>query len=148
FNISGSSGDHLEYLVRNGDKVIVYSKDLGDVHLADISSQYTRVRELVEASRARDLRRGLTVTLLVVVSAIWIVSLVSLVFVANRISRPIQTLTGGISQLASGDLAVRLQSKTDDEAGQAIQAFNHMADQLQQSRERLVYLTQVASWQM
>jgi hypothetical protein len=32
--------------------------------------------------------------------------------------------------------------------GQAVAAFNLTADQLQRNRERLVYLTQVASWQM
>jgi nitrogen fixation/metabolism regulation signal transduction histidine kinase len=35
-----------------------------------------------------------------------------------------------------------------DEVGLAIEAFNNMAAQLQQSRDRLVYLTQVASWQL
>ena len=35
----------------------------------------------------------------------------------------------------------------DDEIGRAIQAFNHMAGQLKESTERLVYLTQLASWQ-
>jgi len=34
-----------------------------------------------------------------------------------------------------------------DEIGQAISAFNHTAGQLEQNRERLVYLTQIASWQ-
>ena len=29
----------------------------------------------------------------------------------------------------------------------AMQAFNHMADQLQQARERLIQVTRVASWQ-
>jgi len=69
-------------------------------------------------------------------------------YLANRISKPIQSLTEGLSQLASGNLDVRIVSTNDDEAGRAIQAFNHMAEQLQRSRERLVYLTQIASWQM
>jgi nitrogen fixation/metabolism regulation signal transduction histidine kinase len=43
---------------------------------------------------------------------------------------------------------VRLPQRGNDETGRAIGAFNNMAEQLQQSRERLVYLTQVASWQM
>ena len=34
-----------------------------------------------------------------------------------------------------------------DEVGRAVEAFNRMADQLQQSRERLVHLTRMASWQ-
>jgi two-component system nitrogen regulation sensor histidine kinase NtrY len=35
-----------------------------------------------------------------------------------------------------------------DEIGLATEAFNRMAAQLEQSRERLVYLTQLASWQV
>jgi nitrogen fixation/metabolism regulation signal transduction histidine kinase len=31
--------------------------------------------------------------------------------------------------------------------GNAVEAFNHMAEQLRRSRERLVYLTQMSSWQ-
>jgi nitrogen fixation/metabolism regulation signal transduction histidine kinase len=67
--------------------------------------------------------------------------------VAHRISRPIQQLTGGLAQLASGDLSARLPAGGNDEVGRALQAFNHMAVQLEQSRNRLIYLTQLASWQ-
>jgi nitrogen fixation/metabolism regulation signal transduction histidine kinase len=35
-----------------------------------------------------------------------------------------------------------------DEIGHAIDAFNYTAGQLQQNRERLIYLTQMASWQL
>jgi len=148
FDLSGSKGNHLDYFLRDGNDVRVFTRELGGIRLEDISEQYSHARELVEASNERDLRRGFTVTLLVLMSGIWIVSLISLIYLANRISRPIQDLTGGLSGLASGNLDTRLATKSDDETGRAIQAFNHMADQLQQSRERLVYLTQVASWQM
>src|SRR5262249_28689423 len=46
------------------------------------------------------------------------------------------------------NLHVRLNLGSDDEIGHAIRAFNDMAEQLQQNRSRLVYLTQIASWQM
>src|SRR5437867_1090475 len=42
FNLSGLHGDHLDYLARDGYGVRVYSKDLGDIRMADISAQYTR----------------------------------------------------------------------------------------------------------
>ena len=79
--------------------------------------------------------------------AIWLVSLALLVYLAHRISRPIQELTAGLGKLAAGDLNARVQARRDDEIGRAIQAFNHMAGQLQESTERLVYLRQLASWQ-
>jgi nitrogen fixation/metabolism regulation signal transduction histidine kinase len=44
-------------------------------------------------------------------------------------------------------MSVRLESGRKDEIGAALEAFNHMAGQLQQSRERLILLTRLASWQ-
>jgi HAMP domain-containing protein len=139
-------------------------------------------RELVD-HRARDLRRGFTLTLLLLVTIVWIVSLAPLVLIAHRISKPVQELTAGLTDFAAGDWSRRLEtrgrksasrnlnargdasSRSDagarddisaqgdmsadgaglDEIGRAVHAFNHMADQLRQQRERLVYLTQMAS---
>jgi len=70
-----------------------------------------------------------------------------LVFIAHRISRPIQELTAGLAQFAGGDWDQRLPTGRNDEVGSAIAAFNDMAEQLRRQRERLVYLTQVSSWE-
>jgi nitrogen fixation/metabolism regulation signal transduction histidine kinase len=86
-------------------------------------------------------------TLLLLVGAAWVVSLAPLFFIAHRISRPIQQLTAALTGFAAGDLDRRLAPGGRDEVGQAVDAFNHMAGQLKQSRERLVYLTQMSSWQ-
>jgi nitrogen fixation/metabolism regulation signal transduction histidine kinase len=146
--LSGPGGNHLDYMSRRDDEVWVYTRELGNVRMELLSDQYRRARELVEAARTRDLRRGFLVTLVVLVAAVWLVSLVWLVYLATRISRPIQKLTAGLSELATGNLDIRLPPDRNDETGRAIRAFNHMATQLQQSRERLIYLTQIASWQL
>jgi two-component system nitrogen regulation sensor histidine kinase NtrY len=70
------------------------------------------------------------------------------VYPADRISRPIQGLTAGLGKVAAGDLTARVPSSRDDEVGSAIQAFNNMADRLQETTERLVTLRQLAGWQM
>jgi nitrogen fixation/metabolism regulation signal transduction histidine kinase len=72
--------------------------------------------------------------------------------IAHRISQPVQQLTAALSALAEGDWTQRLPVDSQatgarDEVGKALEAFNHMADQLRQQRARLVYLTQMASWQ-
>jgi two-component system nitrogen regulation sensor histidine kinase NtrY len=148
FVVSGAGGDRLDYLLRHGGDVWVFSRSLGSVRMQQLTEQYRRAREVVGAAEARDLRRGLTTTLMILVAAVWVVALVSLIYLAHRISRPIQQLTAGLSELASGNLQVRLNAEGDDETGRAIRAFNNTAGQLQQSRERLVYLTQIASWQL
>lgn len=145
FVLSGAG--QLEYLVRRPDGVALYTRRL-DVDMARVSRQYRAARQMVQAAKSRDLRRGFTYTYLLLALAIWLLSLAALVYVANRISRPIQKLTLGLGRLSDGDLSVRILNDRDDEVGRATQAFNHTAAHLQQSRDRLVYLTQLASWQV
>jgi len=148
FSLSGANGDHIDYLVRRPDGVWIYSRELRNVRMRAITEQYRHAREIVADERQRDLRRGLTVTLIILVLAVWTVALASLIYLAHRISKPIHQLTGGLGELASGNLGVRFDVRRNDETGRAIQAFNNTAEQLQQSRDRLVYLTQIASWQL
>ena len=147
FALAGKDGDRLDYMVRHGAEVWVYSHPLG-VALDRVGGQIRRARELVDASRGRDLLRGFTYTYLLIAASIWLVSLALLVYMAHRLSAPIQQLTAGLSQLAAGKLGTRVDIRRDDEIGRAIQAFNEMAGQLQERTDRLVYLTQLASWQL
>ena len=143
FALAGTNGDRLDYLVRHGDNVWVYSTSLHGVGMKEISDQYAHARALV----ARDLRRGFTYTFLLLTAAIWIVAFLALIYFAHRISRPIQQLTTGLSEVAAGRLDYRVPSASDDEIGAAIQTFNRMADELKQSQERLVYVARLESWQ-
>ena len=147
FLLSGPDQDRLDYLVRRPREVRVYTGSVGEIGLARISGQYRHARETVERARGRDLRRGLLYTFGLLAAGVWLVSLAALILMARRISRPIQELTAALAKLASGDLAVRLRSERRDEVGRAMRAFDDMAAQLEQSRDRLVYLTQLASWQ-
>jgi nitrogen fixation/metabolism regulation signal transduction histidine kinase len=80
-------------------------------------------------------------------------SLLPLVLIAHRVSRPIQQLTEALTDFAGGDWSRRLDTGEQpgvlprDEVARAVHAFNDMADQLEESRERLVHLTRMASWQ-
>ena len=146
FALSGSQSDHLDYLVQHGDEIWVYSRPLGNMQMERLTTEYREAREVVELARARDLRRGFTITLIVLVATVWVVSFVWLIYVANRMSQPILQLTSGLEELASGNLLTRIDIQRNDELGRAINAFNHTAIELRQSRDRLVYLTQIASW--
>jgi signal transduction histidine kinase len=105
FALSGPGGGKLDYIVRHGDDVWVYSRDLGNIQMQQLSDQYRRARDVVALAQTRDLKRGFTATLIVLVVAVWAVSFVLLMYAAHHI------------------------------------------DQVQQNRERLIYLTQVKSWQ-
>jgi HAMP domain-containing protein len=148
FAVTGPGGDRLELMRRTDQGVALFGRALGGVHMETLATELRRTRELVTASRSRDLRRGLTLTLVLLIATVWLASLAPLIFLAHRFSRPIRQLTAGLTDFAAGDWTRRVDDAGDDEVGRAIQAFNRMAAQLRRDRDRLVYLTQMASWQL
>jgi two-component system nitrogen regulation sensor histidine kinase NtrY len=146
FELTGAEGDHLNYLLRHGGEVWSYSTDL-EAGMRRSSQQIAAARKSVEDWKTWDFRRGFVATFGLLAVGIWLASFATLVFFASRISHPIQQLTAALGELAGGKQGVRVPGQRHDEIGRAIQAFNHMAGQMQENRERLVYLTQLASWQ-
>lgn len=147
FLTGGEEGNRLDLLVRRDGGVWRYSQGLGQVAMGRLARQYADARETVEAARSRDLRRGLLYTFLVLAAGVWAVSLALLAFSAHRISKPIRKLTAGLAELAAGNLSVRVEVEGGGEIGRAVEAFNHTAEQLERSREKLVFVTRLASWQ-
>jgi len=146
FALAEDEDEALRYMVRRAGGVQIYSTPFG-FSMSRLAGEYRQARETVDRSNAHDLRRGLLYTFGSLAAAVWAISLAAMIFMARRLSRPIQELTAGLSRLASGDLSTRLKTRRRDEIGRAIGAFNGMAAQLEQSRDRLVYLAQLASWQ-
>ncbi|HYK59411.1 MAG TPA: ATP-binding protein [Bryobacteraceae bacterium] len=146
FELSGDGGSTLYYYVRGTDEVLLYSRAIG-LPMNDLTRQYAAARKALEDSSTRDLRKGFSNTLVLVVAALWLAAMAALLYVAHRISRPIQSLTQGLGRVAAGDLCVRVPSSGAGEIAIAVDAFNHMAGQLEQARERLIHLTRLATWQ-
>ena len=74
----------------------------------------------------------LTVTLVVLISATWLG-----LYLAKRITRPVQQLAEGARAIGAGRLDVRLEAETSDEMGALVEAFNMMAAELSTNREKL-----------
>lgn len=62
----------------------------------------------------------------------------------NSISRPVSELVGAAGQLAAGQLTTRVAVTTADEVGRLGQAFNQMAESLQDSQQRLAASAEVS----
>ena len=148
FVLSEPDGDRLTYLVHHSTETLSWSAPIGPLGMARISDAYRQARDTVQRAGALDLRRGFVYTYVLIAAAVWLVSLLLLALMAHHTSRPMRLLTAGLGRLAAGDLGVRLDARRSDETGRAIRAFNDMAAQLEHSRSRLVYLTQLASWQL
>jgi two-component system nitrogen regulation sensor histidine kinase NtrY len=74
----------------------------------------------------------LAVTLLILISATWLG-----LYLAKRITRPVQRLAEGARAIGAGQFDVRLEAESGDELGSLVEAFNMMAAELRTSREKL-----------
>lgn len=147
FALAGPRGDKLEMLVRRETEILRYSRDMKSSQMPRLAEMYTNAWDRVEDTRTRDLRSGFLYPLLLIGAAGGVLTIVVLVFFAHRISKPVHQLTQALERLAAGDLSVRVEPHRQDEIGAALEAFNRMAGQLEHSRERLILLTRLSSWQ-
>ena len=145
FVLNGDHGNQLLFLAKTPAGIKVWKRTL-DIPMQDLSRQYSAAR-LTVSSLSR-LRRGFFLTWGLLAAGIWLIALTLVWLVATRFSRPIVNLTEALKNLAGGDFRVRVPNDRTDEIGLASEAFNRTAAQLEQSRNRLVYLTQLASWQV
>jgi signal transduction histidine kinase len=75
--------------------------------------------------------------LLAIVVSLWI---------AARVSRPIERLARAAEEVAGGNWDVQVPARGRDEVGVLARSFNHMTAQLASQRERLVQSERVAAW--
>ena len=67
-------------------------------------------------------------------------------WVASRVTRPLQSLTGSVRRVAGGDWDVRAPVQSRDEVGQLANDFNTMTRQLVEQRQRIIQTERVAAW--
>lgn len=97
-------------------------------------------RGMVEVQRhIRDIAFGVAGIgiLFAIVASLWI---------AARISKPVEQLARAASQVAAGDWNARVDIRARDEIGVLAKSFNNMTHELTEQRDRLVQSERVAAW--
>jgi len=116
---------------------------LASDHLSGESA--TSARRIVEAYQSRSQLQALRhpirgvyltlfvmMTLMIMVSATW-----TGLYLAKRITRPVQRLAAGAREIGAGHLDHRIEPETRDEFGSLVEAFNTMAGELAASQRKL-----------
>ncbi len=103
---------------------------------------YMKLRVLKPALQGVYLSFFLMATLMILVSATWMV-----LYLAKRITRPIQMLSAAAREIGAGHLDRRLEPETFDEFGSLVENFNLMAGELSASRAKLERSTNDLQWQ-
>ena len=93
---------------------------------------YQQLRVLKQPLAGVYLSFFLTLTLMILVGATWMG-----LYLAKRITRPVQMLATAAREIGAGHLDHRVVPETTDEFGSLIEAFNSMAGDLAASRRRL-----------
>jgi two-component system nitrogen regulation sensor histidine kinase NtrY len=113
----------------------VLSGDLTQ-HARRISGAYEAYNQLQVLSRPVAgvyLSFFLMTTLMILVAATWLG-----LYLAKRISRPVQLLADGARRIGTGHLDHRIPAESSDEFGTMVDAFNTMAEELSSSQRKLV----------
>jgi nitrogen fixation/metabolism regulation signal transduction histidine kinase len=66
---------------------------------------------------------------------------------ARSVTRRVSELALATRRVGAGDLSIRVQEDSLDEIGDLGRAFNHMLHEVEGSRDRIEYLSRLASWQ-
>jgi two-component system nitrogen regulation sensor histidine kinase NtrY len=100
--------------------------------IAEAYEEYTQLRVLKRPLEGVYLSLFLMMTLLILVSATWFG-----LYLAKRITRPVNMLAAGAREIGAGHLDHRIEPETRDEFGSLVEAFNAMAAELASSQRRL-----------
>jgi two-component system nitrogen regulation sensor histidine kinase NtrY len=73
-------------------------------------------------------------------------AIVCSLWIAARVSRPIEQLARAAEEVAGGNWEARVPVRGRDEVGALGRSFNHMTSELVSQRERLVQTERVAAW--
>lgn len=68
------------------------------------------------------------------------------VWIAGRVSRPIEELARAAEEVAQGNWDTRVDVRSRDEVGTLARSFNHMTGELTAQREKLIQSERVAAW--
>ena len=117
---------------------VLVSQHLGGDIRADVmrasaaAVKYESLRVLSAPIQGVYLSIFIAVTLLILISATWLG-----LYLAKRITRPVQQLADGARAIGAGQFDIRLEPETSDELGSLVESFNMMAAELRTSREKL-----------
>lgn len=88
-----------------------------------------------------------TVIFGVFASPMLLLAVVTGLFLAGQLVRPIQSLEEATGRVAAGDYSVRILSRASDDLGLLVLSFNRMVTELERAQRRMVQAEKVQAWQ-
>ncbi|MBE6861966.1 MAG: HAMP domain-containing histidine kinase [Ruminococcus sp.] len=109
----------------SGEKIMAVS-----VPISSLNSEYSSVRMVTSLAEIDNTVEGYIFAVTAICFAILLIIIVTGLFFAGSIVKPIRQISTIARKFAMGDFSVRIQNNSDDEIGELCTAINHMADEL------------------
>jgi two-component system nitrogen regulation sensor histidine kinase NtrY len=93
-----------------------------------------------------ELQRRIVSTALLVGGAGIIVAVLTSLWFAARVTRPVVSLAEAARRVAAGDLNAKVEVESSDELGELAESFNRMTEDLVQQKDRTLQAERVAAW--
>lgn len=122
--MESGSGSYVGRL-KSGEKILAVS-----VPLSSFNSEYSSVRMVTSLTEIDNTIQGYILFVTVICTCIILVIVVTGLYFAGSIVKPIRQISGITRKFAMGDFSVRIENNSDDEIGELCTAINHMADEL------------------
>ncbi|MBP5361713.1 MAG: HAMP domain-containing protein [Ruminococcus sp.] len=111
-----------------GEKILAVSAPI-----SSFNSEYSAVRMVTSLTEIDNTIRGYILLVTIICTVIILIIVVTGLYFAGSIVRPIRQISGITSKFAKGDFSVRIANNSDDEIGELCTSINHMADELSQA---------------
>jgi two-component system, NtrC family, nitrogen regulation sensor histidine kinase NtrY len=93
-----------------------------------------------------ELQRQVVSTAMLVGGVGILVAVLTSLWFAARVTRPVVSLAEAARRVAAGDLSAKVEVESSDELGELAASFNRMTEDLAQQKERTVQAERVAAW--
>ncbi len=119
-----SEGSYIGRLP-GGEKILAVS-----VPISSMNSEYNSVRMVTSLTEIDNTIKTYTAAVTIVCVIIILIIVITGLYFASSIVRPIRQISGIARKFAMGDFSVRIENNSNDEIGDLCTAINHMADEL------------------
>ena len=109
----------------SGEKILAVS-----LPISSLNTEYSSVRMVTSLTEIDNTIKGYILAVTLIVTVIILIIVITGLYFAGSIVRPIQQISGIARKFAMGDFSVRIENDSDDEIGELCTAINHMADEL------------------
>ena len=109
----------------SGEKILAVSAPI-----SSMNSEFSSVRMVTSLTEIDNTIKSYTIAVMTICAVIIFIIIITGLYFAGSIVRPIRQISSIARTFAMGDFSVRIENNSNDEIGDLCTAINHMADEL------------------